>query len=216
MTDNQGETGSAVPKKRRMVLSLDKLNLIIAVSAVLISAASFVATYMQSDAAYRQVKAETWPFLQVEIGNFDVEKNESLLYAKLKNAGVGPANVKSFQLFYDGQHVRDFWGFATACCSDKDRRETMADYYRHGASGPIITSQGAGYILGSGESRILFTVGKTEKNTEFWTKLDSARWKLSAKGCYCSLLGECYETDFIQEPKEVKACKGTPDLDFKG
>ncbi|NVJ71516.1 MAG: hypothetical protein HWE08_14245 [Alphaproteobacteria bacterium] len=193
------------PEGRR-VPSKDTLNLVIAICAVLISAASFVAAYMQSDAAYRQVKAETWPFLQLGSGNYSLETRESALSLKLHNAGVGPANIKSLVLSYEGKPFANFWGYAALCCTEKGAVPTMQEYYRENKDGLVITSSGSGFILPAGEERLLFNVPKTVKNEAFWQKLDRGRWKITGKSCYCSLLGECMETDFINEPVAVKVC----------
>ncbi|MEI8643908.1 hypothetical protein P4S60_16800 [Pseudoalteromonas sp. Hal040] len=62
----------------------ERLNLFLALCAIIISAASFYATYLQASAAERQVKAATWPWLEVMTGNFNEEKILKKLLFTLK------------------------------------------------------------------------------------------------------------------------------------
>ena len=61
-------------KQRKAWFTNERLNLFLALCAI-ISAASFYATYLQANAAERQVKAATWPWLEVMTGNYDEEKS---------------------------------------------------------------------------------------------------------------------------------------------
>ena len=49
-------------------ISSQRLNLILALCAILISAASFYATYLQADSAEKQVKAMTLPLIGSDEG----------------------------------------------------------------------------------------------------------------------------------------------------
>ena len=191
--------------------SKDTLNLIIAVSAVLISAASFVAAYMQSDAAYRQVEAETWPFLQLDNGNID--GRERMIYLRLENVGVGPAKIERFTLFLDGKPVKSLPHLMRQCCApDEQGSEDALDKRRIDST----TDSPSPRILPSGGSVDLFMVPFEGNDQLLWQKLNKARHRLKAYGCYCSLLGDCYETDFETEPVEVAACYRNRETDYVG
>lgn len=188
----------------------DSINLMVAVCAVLISAASFYATYVQSTAAERQVKAETWPYLQINSGNYDIDKEELELYWHLHNAGVGPAHIKAFQMYYDGQEVRSINSVLRLCCLE-DGEPAFDENGRIIAKlSNVVTGNPVPAIIPAGEKKLVFSVPKTEANEALWNKLDIERFKLSATGCYCSLLDECFETDFENEPVEVDFCKIPP------
>jgi len=70
-------------------MSSDRLNFILVLCAILISAASFYAIYLQANSAEKQVKVMTLPLLQFEHGNYDKEKVLRAIYFYIKNAGVG-------------------------------------------------------------------------------------------------------------------------------
>lgn len=192
-------------KKKRF--DKDSINLMVAVCAVLISAASFYATYVQSTAAERQVKAETWPYLQINSGNFKIESREFVLYWRMQNAGVGPAHVKSFQMFYDGQAVRSINSVLRLCCLEEGETPFDENGRVTAKFSNVVTGNPVPAIIPAGEDKLVFSVPKTEANEDLWNKLDIERFKLTATGCYCSLLDECFQTDFESEPVEVDFCK---------
>lgn len=195
-------------KKKRF--DKDSINLMVAVCAVLISAASFYATYVQSTAAERQVKAETWPYLQINSGNYNIEKEELVLYWQMQNAGVGPAHVKAFQMYYNGQAVRNINNVLRLCCVEEgetpfDENGRIKEKFSN-----IVTGNPVPAIIPAGEDKLVFSIPKTDTNEDLWNKLDIERFKLTATGCYCSLLDECFETDFESEPVEVDFCRLPP------
>jgi len=193
-----------------MILSLDSLNLIIAVSAVLISAASFIATYIQSEASLKQVKAETWPYLQIDTGNYDSDARERIISFKVENAGVGPADLKQFELYYEGKLVRSIVELVNLCC--QEQMPAPSD------ENPVsfTTDSPSPAIIPAGDDRLAFTMPYSDYGAALWTELDKARWKLKAHGCYCSLLGDCFETDFNAEPREVARCIRDEEREFNG
>lgn len=212
MTTPENDPDSATsagenPKSRRMILSLDSLNLIIAVSAVLISAASFIATYIQSEASLKQVKAETWPYLQIDSGNFNSERREQIITYKVENAGVGPADLKQFEIHYRGQVVSDVLDLIDKCCAAEQAEIS-------GAS--LTTDSPSPSIIPAGDDQLAFSMHFTPETEKLWLALDKARWELEARGCYCSLLDECFETDFKSEPKPVNRCVRDEDKEFNG
>ncbi len=192
--------------KQKKWLDKDNVNLMVAVCAVLISAASFYATYIQSVAAERQVKAETWPYLQIRSGNYDLEAQERNLYLKIENAGVGPAHLKSFQLYYKDTAVGSINRVLPLCCFAEG--ETARD--ENGDLRPefnnIITGNPAPSIVAAGDEILVYSMIRDEVNADLWEKLNIGRQQLRAEGCYCSLLDECFQTDFQSEPIPIDFC----------
>lgn len=194
-------------KKKRF--DKDTLNLVIAVSAVLISAASFYAAYVQSVAAQRQVQAETWPYLQLDHGNYDDEERIRNLYVKIINAGVGPAKVKTVNLSYKGKAVDGFAQLYTACCmSEEEKENNRAEGVRN-----VITGNPPPQILVPNDDLLFFSSVETDENKNAWARLDAARFHIAGTACYCSLLDECFTTDFVSDPVPVNAC--TPEREDK-
>ena len=179
---------------RRLAL-MDKVQLVIAVSAVLISAASFYATYLQAQSEELQVKAATWPYLEVNTGNFDVEQNQERIYYKLRNSGVGPAILESFELGFDGYFSDNPYDVFARCCVSEG-----------GETGYVITGGTGTHILPAGGEILVFRVDRGEDNRAFYERMDTERFNLKARACYCSLLERCYRTDFGGDIEEVPQC----------
>ena len=189
-------------------ISSETLNFIIAVSAIAISAASFYATYLQARAADQQVKAMTYPLLQLDHGNFDLETQEERLHFTLVNSGVGPARVKQLNYSHEGKIYDGLYAFLEACCSPEYiDHKTRVKAEEIGLDSIMVTSIAENQILSAGDQLNLLTMMKTDDNAEYWTRLNDARFEnFSIELCYCSLLDQCYELSANQQVTEVAQC----------
>lgn len=190
-------------------ISGEILNLIIALCAILISAASFYATYLQADAAERQVKAMTRALVKFTSGNWDNELRKQELTLPLKISGVDPAIIKRIDYKYQGESYASLQAFYKACCQveaasyfnkikaniRENKIETEGIYF----TSPLINS-----IIPGQEKTKFLTFALAKDNQVFWHKLNDERFYLTLKVCYCFLLGECYNTEknVIVEPVE--------------
>lgn len=193
------------PSKNSFLINL---NLIIAVSAMLVSLASFYATYLQANAADKQVKAMTFPLIQFSSGNYDLETNSSTIGFNLFNRGVGPAIIKKVEFIYLNESYKNIGGFLKACCEKE--RQVFFDKSDNGQSNieyQEITSPTSNVILPINGNVNILGVRKFEGNSLFWEKLNQERWNLKVSVCYCSLLDTCYRTDAPGIIEEVKSCK---------
>jgi hypothetical protein len=194
--------------KQRPKIGKDTLNLIIAGCAVLISAASFYATYLQAQSEEKQVKAATWPYLQISSGNYDAENDEHKISVTIENVGVGPAIIKSFKTSYDGVEINDIYDIFTKCCAPEGKDKSwLINPENRAEIGFIVTDTVENKILPNGNAIEIFQLKKTDTNQQFWDAVNNSRWKMSGDACYCSLLENCYQTDFENEPVPVKLCK---------
>jgi len=193
-------------------LSSQKLNLTLALCAVLISAASFYATYLQANAAEKQVKAMTLPLLQYGTSNYDIDTKEPVLKFVIKNSGVGPALIKSLSFKYKDHDYQDFNGFLKACCSTEvetmlsGMKENNLENAKAMSRGGQLTSTAVNTILPGQEEIGFFQLYPGSASNILWKKLDIERRGLAAVICYCSLLDECYSTEKRGVVKAVKAC----------
>ncbi len=194
--------------EHRRRISKDTLNLVIAVCAVLISGASFYATYLQAQSEEKQVKAATWPYLQISSGNYNLEDEEHRISILLENVGVGPAIVKSFTMSYEDAESSDIYEILTECCiPEGEGRSWLVKPESHAEVGSILTNSVTNKILPNGSAIAIVQIKKTDTNSQFWELIDVSRWKMKGKACYCSLLDDCYRTDFVNEPVLVNSCK---------
>jgi hypothetical protein len=184
----------------------ENLNLILAICAIAISAASFYATYIQAEAAEKQVKAATWPFLQFGSGNIN-EENELEISLNIHNGGVGPAHIKSFQLHYKNKKYQHAKSWVRDCCSHgAPFLDSITEESLNTTIGLPRTGKVQNTLLSANQEHKFFKMLATDKNKALWDEINAERHKLSATACYCSLLDICYHTDFKNTPVEVSRC----------
>jgi len=173
-----------------------KLNLTIALCAVLISIASFYATYLQASAAEKQVKAMTLPLLQYSTGNVDAETNKPVVTFSLNNGGVGPAIIKTVTYKYNNKSSSDFFDFLRDCCS-KELKElnTHPRKSMDLSEGGYVTSSTQNVVIPAQDKVEFYKLYKGELSEALWSKLNKERRHLKVETCYCSLLDECYLTE---------------------
>ncbi len=190
----------------------ERLNFIVALCAIMISGASFYATFLQANSAEQQVKAMTWPLIEFAHGNYDVEAREEDLTLTLRNAGVGPAIVKSVEFKHRKQSYASLNQFLNACCGEayEQYAENVKQNQFNAAKWTLTTSPSSGIILPVNGEVDFLSMLKNENNNALWQKINEERWNLDLEVCYCSLLENCYVTDKPGQVMEVPACPADP------
>lgn len=193
----------------------ERLNLIVALCAVLISGASFYATYLQADAAKKQVRAMTLPLVDFEYSNLDPTRSSAQISFSLKNSGIGPALVQAFEIDYQGETYHSVKDFLSSCCDyseyEKAIRLATNDLNEFGEvlekiDGAMTTGSITNTVI-PGQSSLDFLMlpyGETSK--QLWEKLNKERKKITVKTCYCSMLGECYWSKSNGTPTATGSC----------
>jgi len=185
-----------------------KLNFILAISAMFISIASFYATYIQAVSSEQQVKAMTYPMVQVTTGNFDMARKEQKLYISLKNSGVGPALIKDVEYIYKGKSFSNAMAFIKACCEEGYKEFKQPENQRTSTvDAQIVTSADRGIVLAAADEIHAVQLFRHESNTKLWDQFNKERNHLKFSICYCSLLENCYLSNGREEVKEVDRCK---------
>ena len=184
-----------------------KLNLTIALCAVLISIASFYATYIQASAAEQQVKAMTLPLLQYTPSNLTAVTHEPVVSFAIKNGGVGPALIKSLSFSYKKEKNLTFQEFLNTCCESELLKFTKVAYATMDVSkGGNITSTVVNTILPAQEEVHFYKLFRGEFTSDLWLKVNNERFELGVEICYCSLLDNCYLTDGRGNNKAIEVC----------
>lgn len=189
-------------------LSSDKLNLIIAVCAILISLASFYATYLQADAAEKQVKVMTLPIMDFGHGNYDAETKSQILNFSISNSGMGAAIVQSIKLKYKEKYYRSYNDFLRACCN-AEFEQFLSTKAGKGdeLEGGIVSSPINQIVMTPQSSVRFFSIHKHPDNSALWEKIDRERWNLQLEFCYCTLLDDCFVSQGKKIAKQVEACE---------
>lgn len=186
-----------------------RIDIVIAVAALVVSAASLITIIRHAVIMEKMLAADTLPFLELESGNVLDDQAEGIYY-QLRNNGVGPARVETFQIFYDGAPVEDWHDVLTACCGLDPQALESRDAYRT-AVGFLVSGSAAPAMVPEGGERSLLRWERDRAAPDLYEAFDRERerGKISARACYCSVFDECWITDFrALRPRSVRTCEG--------
>jgi len=147
----------------------------------------------------RLVQANSWPLLQFATGNA-TEAGQPEITLKIENAGVGPAKLISLEMFHGEQRIR----------TPRDLMKLLLD--PSGTIRPQFNlSVNPPTVLRAGDSTLILGM-KREGQEALWDKLNTVRFELSFRACYCSVFDECWVSDLTTlAPKPVDHCAVSPD-----
>lgn len=172
-------------------------NMVIALSAVLISLCALIVSIQQVQIMQTQQKVSLFPYLTV--GTF-FDSNGFGYY--LKNSGTGLAKINSYQIFNDEKYFENWMD--------------IIDHYLpegHNIDYGIMSSNGIQDEMVTPEQRI--TLCKIQWNKE--SRLLGKRiGDLKIKICYSSLLDDYWEINIDKERIELsEPCKKENDREFR-
>ncbi len=184
------------------------LDIIMAVSAVFISVVSLAVSIEHGrtmermvDQNERMVAANTMPLLNFS-GTMFNSKLEPRLALQLKNGGVGPALVEWLDVRYKGVHYGSAAALMNVCCATATS----------GGRGGYIYSNVSHSIIPARETVEFLVVPETAPKV-LYDAVNRARDDMDLQACYCSLLDECWITDFgPTRPKRVATCAVPKDV----
>jgi hypothetical protein len=211
MEENEKPAAEAKPRR---FLRKGFIDVVIAVTALFVSAVSLWIGVRNENASESLVAASTWPFLQVKISNADMDAKLNLQFMVV-NTGVGPAKIESFEVFWRGKPYRSAPELLAACCGYQTVLATSPDAKNHT---PLLTGTVQGVVLRAGDTETFIHYPLNADNLSVWTKLNNAREQMTYRICYCSVLNECYRSDLLSElyirgqlhPEEVSSCPAPP------
>jgi hypothetical protein len=166
-----------------------RLDFFIAIAAVLISALTAGTLFYQTRVIGDQFAATIWPYLSV--GTTYDSGGETI---EVANDGVGPALVRSAQLYVDGHKVRAWNDYIKAIARDPElrrlfiRAQTAIQSGSAGHATITMSSIGPSSTLRPGEARTLLKI-----SLPFSVPLRAmVKHVVALDLCYCSLNGSCW------------------------
>jgi len=166
------------------------LDLTIAGSAILISCVSLFIATQQSRTMEKTLAASSWPLLQFASGNTSDTGKPSISMI-VDNEGVGPAIVRRFRIVYGGKEYDNLYVLMRDCCGYV---VTSTDPTKIDA-GTALSQPVESKVIKGGDKITFFMMNLAPGNADSWRKLDAARFKMRFDTCYCSVLGECWQSD---------------------
>ena len=182
-----------------------------AVAALFVSAVSLWVGIRTESANEELVAASTRPLIQIGIDN---ATPEGVPYIKFNaiNAGVGPALIKSFELFYKGRPYRSGPQLLKDCCGFKSTGglvKPITDKHTR-----LLTGTVQGMVVRAGDQESFIMLPLNDDNIVEWNALNAARKDITYRVCYCSVLNECWRAHLNSDlaapgqldPARVKEC----------
>jgi len=105
------------------------LDLTLSLSAMFVSLVSLALAVLHGNAMDRLVAANSWPFLMYSTDNMDPQGNRRISL-KVENAGVGPARIQTFEVWWQGQPVASAPELLRRCCMTDSGRPIDAPTVR--------------------------------------------------------------------------------------
>jgi len=179
------------------------LDLTLALSAMFVSIVSLAIAIHHGDAMDRLVAANSWPFLMYDTESRDPQGNRRISL-KVENAGIGPARIQTFEVWWQGQPVSTAPELLQRCCMT-DAKAPLGP--AEARSLDLIIGQIASRVMRAGDTEAFLSLALKDANADIWHRLDIARLQLKMRACYCSVFDECWETDLEQtSAKPVRSC----------
>ena len=179
------------------------LDLTLALCAIFISIVSLVVAVRHGVAMDRLVNANSWPFLTYSTDNQDTEGHRRILL-KVENAGVGPARIETFEVWWQGQPVASADELLRRCCMPDSgtKIDPTAARSMNLTVGVIAPS-----VMRAGGEQSFLGLELADANAAVWHRLDVARMQIKMRACYCSVFDGCWESDLWHtDTKDVKSC----------
>jgi len=150
-----------------------KLDLWIALAALIVSGLTATAALYQSKVFSDQLSATVWPYL-----SFNATNGPTTFVLTLENDGAGPAIIESAQLSLDGKPFRAMDGVIRAAAARQPRHSTLA--YATGSIGP-------GQVIRAGANALVVKLAARDISS-----FRAVYPRVSLGVYYCSLLNRCW------------------------
>jgi hypothetical protein len=179
-----------------------RLDLVIALSAIFISAVSLVVAIEHGRTERDLVAANSWPFLRSILDNGYNDDRDTTI--GVTNAGVGPAKVKSIEVFYDGRPVSSARDLLRRCCGlssdpEVEHRQLPATF-----AWSLVDDS----VVRPGEDNAVVRIHHDSTAPEVQRRLSDSLLRIGFRACYCSVFDECWVGNLLStNTRRVRRCE---------
>lgn len=161
------------------------------IMAIVVGVAALFISWDQGKVMREEVRASVWPALQVD-GFVSTSGEAMSMGLNIQNAGVGPALIRTIQLRYRGELVRDLDELTALFPDGADRS----------------TNTLSGRILAAGDRVRPFEFRfPVEDDPDAVAVMAQVANDWAVDVCYCSALDECWiSSQTTSAPTPVRAC----------
>jgi hypothetical protein len=178
------------------------IDLSLALAAIFISGVSLFVAIEHGKTEHQLVAANSWPFLRAIISNVRPDDPEGDVAIGVSNGGIGPAKVRSVEVFYRGQPVSSGVDLLRRCCGlpadSGAATKLLSGRYRYSVVDDT--------VLRPGEENLVVEVRRAGAEP-FVDRFSSEVKFVTFKACYCSVFDECWVSDLRRtQVEKVDAC----------
>ena len=175
-----------------------RIDILIAVCALLVSSLATGASWWQSRVVATQLSSQVWPYLAIA-----TTTGPDGLTVEISNEGLGPAVVRTVQLMVDGKP------YPTLVDAERALLGPNAPPPR-GAFSTVST----GSVLRAGRTLTLFRIA----NAPLVRAIIPQAQRVDLRVCYCSILGDCWSRAMLgaPDPVRVNACPADAQAEYRG
>ena len=188
-------------EKHRHKTGHSHVDLILGSLAVLMSMVSIFIAVHHGQTMEKLVEANSWPNISYSTSN-EMPGQPKTISLSIRNTGVGPARIDSFEVFYGDKPVKDSVELLKACCDS--------------ASNNMGRSLVGNEVLPARDEIDFLTFSLAQNKPAVWEALDDKRFGVRVRVCYCSVFEECWVKDSrVARPDRVKQCAPSQPVEYK-
>ena len=173
---------------------------ILAITAIFLSGVSVFIAVHHGQTMERLVAANSWPNISYATGN-ESDDGQKIISFILKNTGVGPARIDTFEVFFHGKPISNLSGFTAGLAKGSSNFSTST-----------VTDE----VLPAWDSIDFISLPREGNSAEMWDAANVERFAVRVRVCYCSVFDECFVRDSAdRRPKRVQECKPSQPVQYK-
>ncbi len=192
------------------------IEIIVAVSVVVISVASLAVALFQGVVMQRALEAQVLPIIHYDTGNYDDQTDEWRMVFNLANNGLGPTEVRYFQMSWRDTVLLEAADLMVMCCVPDDipeaeRRGYVFNVFQTGNM-RIYSDHVQGRYFAPQQDITFLRFPRPDRTVapeayDIWQRLDAIRHEIEVEACYCSVFDDCWMARFPQRTREpVRQC----------
>jgi hypothetical protein len=166
-------------------------DVIVSLTAIFISAVSLYVAIEHGKTERQLVAANVWPFLQQILSNDYGSGNDRTVAIGISNAGVGPAKIRSYEVFYRGRPVSSALDLLRKCCGLPADPAAVKTTLPRGLYFSTVDQT----VLRPGQQYPVVMVYRVPSAPEIPDRFRVALSQLSFRTCYCSVLDQCWRSN---------------------
>jgi hypothetical protein len=181
---------------------------LVSVAALVTAVAAVVITMeqtkvMREEAALERRNARISVMPSVWLGtHIGEDKDGAYFNVVMTNKGLGPAVLETFAVTYKGEPVYNWDDLARKISADIGSEKSYEGKTLSSARSPV----SPGLMLEAGGVGQPFGISESA-DRDGLSLLMRGVPDIAIRACYCSLYGDCFETELFHRPQQVEACE---------